>query len=107
MYPDDHTLFDAAEQIELLRMIAIRCTPRQRPTDIAATAARTLQARNGATRQLQLDRLIPLALADAGAEWTRTERARLVHGIGTPSDNGLRTPPTIRSNPSEQLQLDV
>ena len=107
MYPDDDLLFDTDVQIELLRMIATRCTPRQRPTDIAAAAARTLQARSGAARQLQLDRLIPLALADAGAEWTRAERSRLVYGIGTPNDDGLRTPPTFRSNSAEQLRLDV
>jgi hypothetical protein len=107
MYPDDDSLFDTDAQIELLRMIAIRCTPRQRPIDIAATAARTLQVDSGAARQLQLDRIIPLAIADAGAEWTRAERYRLIHGMGTPGDDGSRTAPAIQSSAVEQLRFEV
>lgn len=97
MYHDDDTLFDTSEQIELLRMIAIRCTAPHRRIDIAAAAARTLQDRSGVVRQLQLDRLIPIAIADAGAEWTCAERARLICGMSTPGcDTDHRNPPTVR-----------
>lgn len=98
--------YDPTLQEATLRLIIRRCG------QLAGEAAVALRVPAPAARQARLDRLIPRALSDPEAAWTKEEREELADAMWAAGPDDTAHPPErrterliIRITPSEHEQL--
>jgi hypothetical protein len=90
--------YDAEAQAEALHLLAAR-SPR-----VATQAAHALNSTSDAARQVRLDKLVPPALGDRDAGWTKEERALLAGAMrgGAPRMTDIVR---VRCTPAEKAEI--